>query len=167
MYEKEYFLGICRKLLCNRSWTKEIAQLDFNNYLHQIHFAGTEFFLLIAIVKKGARAAAEENQLFRCSWFSLQPVALMIEFPLNPELRATQSLVYLNYFNMPSSWLVYCAQVPGKLEMIYQIFFCWTFLLSLQSIKVIQLYLVNGKSVWFYIVFYLWWEFAAEIAMSA
>lgn len=127
MYEKEYFLGICRKLLCNRSWTKEIAQLDFNNYLHQIHFAGTKFFLLIAIVKKGARAAAEENQPFRCSWFSLQPVALMLEFSLNPELRATQSLVYLNYFNMPSSWLVYCAQVPGKLEMIYQVFFAGHF----------------------------------------
>lgn len=50
--------------------------------------------------------------------------------------------------------------------MIYQIFFCWPFLLSLQSITVIQLYLVNGKSVWFYIGFCLWWEFAAEIAMS-
>lgn len=40
----------------------------------------------------------------------------MREFSLNLELRAIQYLVYLNYFNRPTSWFVYYVQVPGKLE---------------------------------------------------
>lgn len=51
--------------------------------------------------KKGARAAAEENQLCRYSWFSLQPLVLMTEFSLNPELRAAQRLVILIILTCP------------------------------------------------------------------
>lgn len=49
----------------NGSGTKEIAQLDFNNLHHQVHFAGTKFCLFVASATKWATAAAEDDQPFR------------------------------------------------------------------------------------------------------